>query len=398
MNRWIFRLGLIGLALAILAGFYLAMREKPILVDTAMVKRGEMQVTIKEEGITQVKDVYTVSAPIAGHLDRTTLEEGASVAAHQTVVARIHPPEPPFLDERTLAEYTAAAEAARSAVALAEVEHARAEKSLDLARSEYNRASQLAKTNVVSERALEQAYNDLQLQEAQVASTEAVISLRKAELASALARLRQPRDINAAASGVDCCIELTSPVDGVILKVLARSEQAVAQGAPIIEIGDPTKLEIVVDLQSSDAPRVQPGSRAIISDWGGDTDLSATVRRIDPAAFTQVSSLGIEEQRVNVILDLDTVRPELGHGYRVLASLVVWSADDVLQIPIGALFRSGGEWAAFAVSDGRAELRRIEIGRINDEFAQITGGLDEGDTVILYPNDVLQDGSLVEPR
>jgi HlyD family secretion protein len=398
MNRWIFRLGLLGLALAILAGFYLAMREKPILVDTAMVKRGEMQVTIKEEGITQVKDVYTVSAPIAGHLDRTTLEEGASVAAHQTVVARIHPPEPPFLDERTLAEYTAAAEAARSAVALAEVEHARAEKSLDLARSEYNRASQLAKTNVVSERALEQAYNDLQLQEAQVASTEAVISLRKAELASALARLRQPRDINAAASGVDCCIELTSPVDGVILKVLARSEQAVAQGAPIIEIGDPTKLEIVVDLQSSDAPRVPPGSRAIIRDWGGDTDLSATVRRIDPAAFTQVSSLGIEEQRVNVILDLDTVRPELGHGYRVLASLVVWSADDVLQIPIGALFRSGGEWAAFAVSDGRAELRRIEIGRINDEFAQITGGLEEGDTVILYPNDVLQDGSLVEPR
>ena len=398
MNRWIFRLGLLGLALASLAGFYLAMREKPVLVDTAAVKRGAMQVTIREEGITQVKDVYTVSAPIAGHLDRTTLEEGAEVIAHETVIARIHPPEPPFLDERTLAELTAAAEAARSAVALAEVEHARAEKSLDLARSEYNRASQLAKTNVVSERALEQAFNDLQLQEAQVASTEAVISLRKAELASALARLRQPRDINAAASGADCCIELTSPVDGVILKVLARSEQAVAQGAPIIEIGDPRKLEIVVDLQSSDAPRVQPGSRAIISDWGGDTNLSATVRRIDPAAFTQVSSLGIEEQRVNVILDLDTVRPELGHGYRVLASLVVWSADDVLQIPIGALFRSGGEWAAFAVSDGRAELRKIEVGRINDEFAQITGGLDEGDTVILYPNDVLQDGSLVEPR
>ena len=223
MNRWIFRLGLIGLALAILAGFYLAMREKPILVDTAMVKRGEMQVTIKEEGITQVKDVYTVSAPIAGHLDRTTLEEGAAVIAGQTVIASIHPPEPPFLDERTLAEYTAAAEAARSAVALAEVEHAQAEKSLDLARSEYNRASQLAKTNVVSERGLEQAYNDLQLKEAQVASTEAVISLRNAELASALARLRQPRDINAAASGADCCIELTSPVNGVILKVLARS-------------------------------------------------------------------------------------------------------------------------------------------------------------------------------
>lgn len=398
MNRWIFRLGLLGLALAILFGFYLAMREKPNLVDTAVVKRGEMRVTIREEGITQVKDVYTVSSPIAGHLDRTTLEEGATVIANQTVIASIRPPDPPFLDERTFAELTAAAEAARSAVALAEVEHAQAERSLSLAQSDYNRAVQLAKTNIVSERALEQARNVLQLQEAQIASAEAVVSLRKAELASALARLRQPRDFNKATSDPDCCIRLTSPVDGVILKVLARSEQAVAQGAPIIEIGDPTKLEIVVDLLSSDAPRIKPGSRAIISDWGGDTDLSATVRRIDPAAFTQVSSLGIEEQRVNVILDMETVRPELGHGYRVLASLVVWSADDVLQIPIGALFRSGGQWAAFAVSDGRAELRKIEIGRINDEFAQITAGLNEDDTVILYPNDVLQDGSLVEPR
>lgn len=398
MKRWIFRLGLAGLVLAILFGFYLAMRETPVRVDTAQVVRGQMRVTIKEEGITQVKDVYTVSSPIAGHLDRTTLEEGAAVVAHETIVASIHPPDPPFLDERTLAELTAAAEAAKSAVALAEVEHAQAEKSLDLARSEYNRAAQLAKTNVVSERSLEQAYNDLQLQEAQVASTEAVISLRKAELASALARLRQPGDTNDATHGVGCCIKLTSPVDGVILKVLARSEQTVAQGAPIIEIGDPTKLEVVVDLLSSDAPRIAPGSRAIIGDWGGETDLPATVRRIDPAAFTQVSSLGIEEQRVNVILDLESVPAALGHGYRVLASLVVWSADDVLQVPIGALFRSGGQWAAFAVTDGRAELRKIEIGRINDEFAQITGGLNQGDTVILYPNDVLQDGSLVEPR
>ncbi len=398
MKSWIFRLGLAGLVLAILFGFYLAMREKPILVDTARVTRGEMRVTIKEEGITQVKDVYTVSSPIAGQLDRTTLEEGATVVANQTVIASIRPPDPPFLDERTFAELTAAAEAARSAVALAEVEHAQAERSLNLAQSDYNRAVQLAKTNVVSERTLEQAFNDLQLQQAQIASTEAVVSLRKAELASALARLRQPRDFNRTTSETDCCVRLTSPVDGVILQVLARSEQPVAQGAPILEIGDPTKLEVVVDLLSSDAPRIKLGSPAIISDWGGDTDLAATVRRIDPAAFTQVSSLGIEEQRVNVILNLENVEPALGHGYRVLAGLVVWSADDVLQVPIGALFRSGGEWAAFAVTEGQAKLRKIEIGQINDQFAQITGGLDKGDTVILYPNDVLQDGSLVEPR
>lgn len=398
MKRWIFRLGMLGLALVILAGFYLAMREKPVLVDTAPVQRGAMRVTIQEEGITQVKDIYTVSAPIAGHLDRTTQEEGASVIARETVIATIHPPDPPFLDERTLAELTAAAEAARSAVALAEVEHAQAEKTRDLALSEYNRAAQLAKTNVVSTRALEQAYNDLQLQEAQVASTEAVISLRKAELASALARLRQPGEGDSPARGADCCIKLTSPVDGVILRVLARSEQAVTQGAPIFEIGDPSKLEVVVDLLSSDAPKIKPGARAIISDWGGDAELPATVRRIDPAAFTQVSSLGIEEQRVNAILDLDTVQPELGHGYRVLASLVVWSGEDALQIPIGALFRAGGQWAAFAVTDGRADRRTLEIGQINDMVAEVRSGLAEGDTVILYPSDVLQAGSLVEPR
>jgi HlyD family secretion protein len=376
----------------------LALREQPILIDIAEVTTGPMQVTIQEDGITRVRDVYTVSSPIAGHLDRTTLEEGATVVANETVIASIHPPDPPFLDERMMAELTAAAEAARSAVAVAEVEHTQAKNALDLARNDYRRAVQLAETNVVSERTLEQARNDLQLQEAHVASTEALIKLRKAELDSALARLRQPRTENVSDARSDCCITMTSPVDGVILKVLARSEQAVTQGLPIMEIGDPADLEVVVDLLSGDAPKVRPGSRALISDWGGDEDLPATVRRIDPAAFTQVSALGIEEQRVNVILDLDSSRPELGHGYRVLANLVVWSDEDVLRVPIGALFRAGGDWAVFAVEGDRARLRRIEIGQINDHVAQVVDGLEPGDAVILFPSDVLEDGSLVAPR
>ncbi len=398
MKIGMFRIGLIVTAVVIFSGFYAAMRSKPELVDTEIVASGPMQVTITEQGVARVKNVYTVSSPIAGHLDRTTLDNGASVAANETVIASIHPPDPPFLDERALAEQTAVAQAARSAVALAQVEHTLAEQSLKLAQSDYRRSVQLAKTNVLSERALEQADNALMLQQAQVARTKAFIDLRNAELTSALERLRQPSNLPSVSRDPECCIRLTSPVDGVVLRVLARSEQAISQGTPIMEIGDPAKLEIVVDLLSTDAPQIRPGSRAIISDWGGDADLTATVRRIDPAAFTEVSSLGIEEQRVNAVLDMESVQPDLGHGYHVLVRLVVWSAPDVLQAPIGALFRSDGNWAVFVVEGGQATLREVEIDQINDTSVRINGGLIAGETVILYPNDILRHGTPVTLR
>ncbi|MEO1398800.1 MAG: RND transporter, partial [Pseudomonadota bacterium] len=165
-----------------------------------------------------------------------------------------------------------------------------------------------------------------------------------------------------------------------------------------VEIGDPSELEIVIDLLSSDAAGIKPGATVLISEWGGPEHLRGTVRRVDPAAFTKVSSLGIEEQRVNVIIDLDKREPALGHGFRVIGNLVVWQGDDVLQVPIGALFRSGGSWAVFLVREGRAQLRMIEIGHMNRDYAEIVSGLESGDAVILYPNDELKDGSLVERR
>lgn len=395
---WLRRLVILALVIAIGAGVYLALRVKPVLVDVATIERGPMEVTIDEEGIARVRDVYTLSSPIAGHLERVTLDEGDPVKADETVVASIHPLDPPFLDERTRNELTAAVEAARSSVRLAEAELESARTAKALAQSELNRMTKLAENNFVSESALERTASDVKLKQAQIESAEANVRLRQAELASAEARLFQPRGAERRPTGGDCCIQITSPVDGVVLKVIARSAQAVASGARIAEIGDPGNVEIAIDLLSKDAVRLRPGGKAVITDWGGEGTFTATIRRIDPAAFTKVSALGIEEQRVNALLDPDEVPDGLGHEYRVFARLVVWSGEDVLTVPIGALFRESGDWAVFVAGDGRASLRKIAIGHMNASHAEITGGLEAGETVILYPSDLIADGSPIEIR
>lgn len=398
MRIWMKRLGLLTLLLVVVAGFYLAMREQPVAVDIARITSGPMKVTIDEEGVTRVKDVYAVSSPIAGYLDRTTLDEGEPVKANETVIASIHPLDPPFLDQRTRAELTAAAEAARSAVALAKVELQRAQTAYTLSNANYERAAKLEKTNTISISQLERAYSEMQLEKAQIASTEATIRLREAELASAEARLQQPTDANDPRIDQDCCVSIVAPIDGVILKILARSEQAVSPGTHIAEIGNPQNLEIVVDLLSSDAAKISAGAKVMITDWGGPQNLEGIVRRVEPAAFTKVSSLGIEEQRVNVVVDPVSVPPTLGHGYRVLAHIGTWEKDGVLQAPISALFRTSGSWSVFLVKDNRAVLQQISLGQMNDSHAEVLEGMNEDETVILYPNDVLKDGSLIETR
>lgn len=397
MSVWLKRFGFLVIAVAIAGGIYLAMREQPILVDTAMVASGPMEVTIEEEGVTRVRDVYTVSSPIAGYLDRITLDEGDEVMANKTIVASIHPPDPPFLDDRAMAEVKAAIEAARTAVSLAEVQRQRAQTALYLARSEFERSRKLAERNIVSDAILEKARTEVDVRLAEVTSARATIQLRKAELASAEAKLTQPGANGGSDRTNGCCVDITAPVDGIVLKVLSRSEQAVLQGAKIAEIGDPRNLEITVDLLSSDAARIKPGTKAVIFGWGG-SDLAATVRRIDPAGFTKVSALGIEEQRVSAIMDLEEIPPALGHGYRVIARLVVWSADNVLQVPIGSLFRSRGKWSVFVVADGKAELRHIEVNHLNSRHAEVVSGLKSDEMVIQYPSDLVEDGVAVALR
>ncbi len=398
MGSWTKRLFMLVVAVAIVGGLYIAMRPRPVLVDIATVKAGPMEVSVEEEGVTRVREIYTVSSPIEGHLDRVALEEGDQVVANNTVVASIHPLDPPFINERTRTELVAAIEAARSAVALARVERARAVTALELAQSELRRTEKLAETNIVSQSTLEKAQSDVDLQKAQVDSADATIRLREAELASAKARLTQPGDVNLTPRNNDCCINITAPVDGVVLKVIAKSAQAVVLGAKIMEIGNPRDLEILVDLLSSDAARISSGAKVRITDWGGEEEFDARVRRIEPAGFTKISALGIEEQRVNAVLDLRETPPTLGDGYRVLAHLVVWSGNDVLQVPIGALFRSNGDWSVFKVVDGTARVQTVEIGHMNDHNGEVTKGLSAGDKVILYPSDLLEDGSPVEIR
>lgn len=391
---------LAGLAVAAAIGgaVYVAFGEKATLVDLATATTGEMQVTIEEDGITRIRNVYAVSSPIAGHLDRIAFSVGDPIDANQAI-ATIHPLDPPFLDTRTRTELMAAIDAARSGVALAEVELTRARTARDLARASLSRATKLAETNIVSPSELERLSGEWELAQAQVASAEAMIALRQAELASAQARLAQPGQTPILAANGECCVDIVSPIDGIILTLNAKSEQAAAVGQVIAEIGDPADLEITVDVLSADAVRIRPGTKALITDWGGPEALEAVVERIEPSAFTKVSALGIAEQRVNAILALKEPPPaDLGHGFRVIANLVTWSSDAVLRVPVSALYRHDGDWAVFRIEDGRARIARVEIGHMTDRRAEILSGLSEGDRIILYPGDTLEDGSLVGDR
>lgn len=393
---WIKRGAMAAAAVIVVAGFGWALRERPVLIDAAKVVEAPMRVTIREEGVTRVREVYAVSAPIAGHLTRTVLNEGDKVEAGRTVFASIKPLDPPLLDRRTEAELLATRDAARSAVGLAEIELKRAQTDLKLSKDELDRAQKLHKPGIISESTLQRIANDVEMHMAAVEAAQGTIGFRRAELASAEARLLQPEPSDP--SGESCCVNLVAPVDGIVLSVLARSEQAVAAGMRIGEIGDTRDLEIVVDLLSSDAVRIGPGTKATISDWGGERTLGAIVRRVDPAAFTRVSALGIEEQRVNAVLDLTEHDSRLGHGYRVFAEMAVWECESCLQVPISALFRNANQWNVFVVEDSRLRRAEVEIGRMNDEVGQVLGGLSAGAAVVVHPGDTLDNGSRVELR
>lgn len=393
---WIKRILTVGVGVAVIGGFAWALREKPALVDMATVTDGPMKVTIQQEGQTRVRDVYSVSAPIAGNLERIGIEEGNAVVADKTLIGTIRPLDPPLIDQRSKAELTAARDAAKAAVSIARINYNRAETALELARSEMERAQRLATTRIIAESQLQKTSTALDDAEAQVESARAEIGLREAELATAEARLIEPGK----GDGSDptrCCVSIIAPVDGVVLKVYAKSEQPVTPGTKIADIGDTSKLEVVAGLLSTDAVNVKPGEEAEIVNWGGPP-LKAVVRRIDPAAYTKVSALGIEEQRVNAILDLKETDPRLGHGFRVYAEIATWQSDKALQVPIAALYRHGDEWRVFVVDGDRAHEKNVKIGHMNNRLAEVLDGVKAGDKVILYPSDTISDGSLVESR
>lgn len=389
---------LIGLGIAALIVW--ALLPQPVPVDMTTIGRGPLEVTVEDEGITRIREVYTVSAPIGGKMLRSPREVGDEVEANKTLVASIEPTAPTFLDVRSQRVNEAAVQAAQAAVDLAEAKIKESKAQLEFTRNDLARAEKLAASKTISDRALEKAKLDVDSAEAAVASAVATLEVRRRELESAKAHLIQPGEVNAAAhAGND--IQVYSPVDGRVLKIITESEQVVLPGAPLLEIGDPHDLEIAVDFLSRDAVRIKPGDVARIESWGGDQILPAKVRRVEPTGFTKVSALGIEEQRVKVILDFTGSPAEwqsLGHNFRVIARVVIWHSDDALQVPLGALFREGDNWAVFVVTNGRAERRLVTIAERNLHAARVVEGLKAGNVVVLHPSDRVHDGVKVTPR
>lgn len=377
-----------------------AFRPQAVAVDMQTVERGELLVTVDEEGETRVRDIFVLSAPVAGRMQRIEADAGDEVLANETVIAEIEPVDPTFLDFRSEAQAQAAVRSAESATALAQAEVDQASAELEFARAELKRARELISDNTISQRDLDEAEKQQKLAKALYATRLAALQVRKFELESAEAQLLSPAQGNARSD--DCeCVPITAPVDGVILRVLQESEGVVPAGQALLEIGDSSDLEIVVDLLSAEAVKVSAGQRVIIEGWGGDTPLEGRVRRVEPFAFTKVSALGIEEQRVNVIIDFSSdaaLWQRLGHGYKVDLRIVQWENASVIKLPLTALFRDGEEWAVFVDADGVAELRYLEVGQRNGLEAEITGGLEVGERIVLYPGDKVVDGVRVAAR
>jgi len=388
------RLSVAAAALAAVAIGWWMLRAPAVVGELAEVTRGPLRVTVDEEGETRVRSRFVVAAPTAGRLLRLELDEGDPVAVGD-VVARV---EPAPLDPRDEAAAEARLQAAQAQKSAAAARVALADAGLAQARRDAERAERLREAGAKSAEAYEQA---------RLRSTEAEQDLEAARFAAdaadheveaaraVLIATRRPaaRSAPAGPCSVVPCIDVRSPVAGSVLRIHEESERIVGAGTPLLEVGDPADLEIVVDVLSADAVRIRPGAEMEIDDWGGERPLRARVHRIEPSGFTKVSALGVEEQRVNVLGDFVDGAGNLGDGYRVEARVVVWEAPDVLRVPGSALFRREERWHVFVVERGRARLRAVEVGQRGTFEAEVRSGLEEGQRVVLHPSDRVKDGA-----
>jgi HlyD family secretion protein len=384
---------LIASALVVAAIVAMAMWPESMEVTVVRAERGPMQVTVDEDGETRVRDRFLVTAPVSGRVHRIEIEPGDPVVRGKTLLARITPAESPLLDSRTRGELQAAVEAATAAVGQARAERQRAGTALERARSTLRRQQDLMKAGAISSDALEAS--ETALASAEDALRAAEFTERRAESEQQLARARL-----SAPSASGRSVDVFSPVDGTVLRRMRESEGVVPVGEPLLEIGEPGRMEIVADLLSTDAVRVMPGAEVLIEQWGGGHTLHGRVRRVDPAGFMKVSALGVEEQRVNVVIDFTnpTEAARLGDGYRVEVRIVLWQEKDVLKVPVGALFRQGDGWAVFVVEEGRVRRQAVQLGQRNENEGQIISGIEAGATLVLHPPDTLTDGTRVIVR
>ena len=370
------------------------LRPTPTRVDVAAVSRAAMTVTVDGEGKTRVRDRYVAAAPVAGRLRRILLRRGDVVKSGQ-LIAQIDPLPLSPLDPRQRAEAVARVDAAEDAKREIDRMVERNKATYDQARRELERSENLARSGVISSQELERSQTAVStgLREYEAARSRAESAAHEVDIARAALLAGNHSQGSPAAS-----VKVHAPTDGRVLRVVEESERVVIAGAPLVEVSNPSNLEVVIELLSTDAVKVSPGAKVFIEAWGGPEALEARLRLIEPSAFTKVSALGIEEQRVNVIADLTAPSSVLGDGYRVEGRIVVWHSDRVLQVPVSALFRTGDVWNLFVVEDGLARLRQVEVGQRTPVAAEIKSGVEADEEVIIHPSNEITDGTRVEPR
>ena len=381
-----------GIGLGVVLGGVWAFWPRAILVDIAEATRGHMEVAITEEGEARVRDLFIVSAPASGYLNRIDIDPGECVVAGESRLADIHSPAAAALDVRTQAQLRAAAESARASLRMADADVRMKQAELEQVTADLDRMRRLALTGTVSAQTLERAEVSESSHSAALAAATSARDVARFEIARAEAAL-----IPSGPPSSDAIVGITAPVTGLVLRVLRDSEGPIIAGAPILEIGQSSDIEVVVDVLSEDAVRIREGAKVRVRGWGGAPQW-ARVKRVEPYAFTKVSALGIEEQRTNVIIDFDTVTPRIGHGYRVRADIIIWQRDDALRLPMASLFKTSQGWSVYRIERGRARLRSVRLGQMNGALAEVLDGVSGGDRVVQHPSSALFDGAKVKAR
>jgi len=390
--RWGLGLAVVAVA-AVVMGLLLAPR--PVPVDTDLVRAGPIADSVADQGIARVREAYVVSAPVSGRLERLDLHVGDRIVAGRTSVARIRPASAELLDPRSRAQAQAAVAAAVAAVASSQAQAEQLAAQARKARLDLERTRTLAAKGYAAVQALDAADAQARMAEAAVRAATAQIAVRRSELQVARAALIGP---DAATGGL---VSVTPPASGYVTRVLQESERTVAAGAPLVEISDQNGLEAAIEFLSQDAVRIREGMPAEVFDWGGGAPIPAVVRRVEPQGFTKVSALGVEEQRVVVLLQLNGDRrlwASLGPGYRLWGRVFLRREAKVAKVPLGALVRKDGRWAVFRVTEGRARLAPIEVGALTDREAEVRTGLKFGDRVVVFPSDKVANGARVADR
>lgn len=402
MKWFLQRLPLLLLSAAGLAVAVYALWPQPVPVDLAEASEGPLSVTIEEDGKTRVRERYLVSAPVEGQMARIELEPGDAVEAGQTLLAQIRPADPALLDERSRLEAEARVRAASAAAQQAESRIAEARETHGAAQHEYERLLALRRANAVSAAEFDAAEHEAQRTAQAVRSAEFALQVARfeQEQAEAVLLLSRPAGSSPGQRPRED-FEIHAPITGRVLRKLEESARVVTPGLPLLEVGDLNEMEVEIDILSADAAAIEEGASVWLNRWGGEKPLEARVRMIEPAGFTKISALGVEEQRVNVIADFvdpPSARPGLGDAYRVEAEIVVWNSPRVLKVPIGCLFRHQGQWAVYVADGGRARRQVVEIGHQSHDEAEILRGLSAGQQVILHPSDKLADGTRIVAR